>query len=114
MLISMVKEPAEEVLAREKEFILAEANPRKRTGLLAAAVNIASRYTWEFFKEEMRNASSILEEERQKVLQAGFKEGREQSLQQCLQQGLKQGLLKRLSQVKKEETLKIPKRVILT
>ncbi|HDN80829.1 MAG TPA: hypothetical protein ENG33_10250 [Chloroflexi bacterium] len=95
LLISLVEEPTPQVLAREKELILAEEDRRKRANLLAAAVTVASRYfekdfLWDFFREEveeMRHASFIedwLEKERAQSLQQGIQQGRKEGAVQFL------------------------------
>lgn len=117
-LLTLISEkPDEELLTKEKELILREADAQKRSELLASAVTIASRYfdkefLWRFFREEveqMRNASFIedwIEEASKKAAKEAARKaankarkealikGKEEGLQQGLQQGLKQGLKK--------------------
>ncbi len=105
LLVSLVEKPTTEVLAREKELILAEEDKRKRANLLAAAVTVAARYfekdfLWDFFREEveeMRHASFIeewLEKESLLARQQGWQQGRQEGLQQGRREGVAQSLRK--------------------
>jgi len=106
LLVSLVEKPTPEVLAREKELILAEGDRRKRANLLAAAVTVASRYfekqfLWDFFREEveeMRYASFIedwLEEEHHLGVQEGIQQGVKQGRKEGAAQILRKVVLKR-------------------
>ena len=99
LLVTLVKEPDEAVLARERELILREEDRYRQADLLACAVTIGARYfdkefLWKFFREEvemMREATFIdewleekLEQGLQQGLQQGFQQGKRQTQQRLL------------------------------
>ncbi len=103
LLVTLVKEPDEGTLARERELILQEREPRKRGDLLACAVTIGARhfdkdFLWRFFREEvemMRESTFIddwLEEKLEEGLQRGLERGLEQGLERGLEQGFERGV----------------------
>jgi len=110
LLVSLVEDLTPEVLAREKELILAEEDRRKRANLLAAAVSVAARYfekdfLWDFFREEveeMRHASFIedwIEKEVALAQQKAMQEGRQKGWQEGRKEGLKEGAAQILRKV---------------
>jgi len=83
LLVMLVSQPDETLLAEERTLILQEADEQKRADLLAAAVAVASRYfatdfLWLFFREELEMLKQVtfIEEWITEGVEKGLIEGR--------------------------------------
>ncbi len=114
LLVTLTSEPDEEVLARERELILQEADPSRRADLLACAVTLGARYfdkdfLWRLFREEVemfRETEFLqelfadkIEERARQALQEGLEQGLEQGREQGLAHGRKEGLRTSIEQI---------------
>ena len=98
LLVMLVMQPDEVLLAEERTLILQEPDQHKRADLLAAAIAIGSRYfrkefLWQFFREEVEQMKNV------SFIEDWIEEGVQQGVQQGEKTGYRKGLEESIIQI---------------